>query len=647
MTPRVLEFATLPNYSPPWLGVPDSEFLTSVNYTWTAKPYLEVTYTKFPEPMRPGYQLRCYERQYEQSLPRFVFDLTDGTRVHQPAPARITSRLLSYPTKIYLWGEQADDTKGAFIDGGCRRSCTLDNIHCRINQRSSVIDSPSQEDLFEMFQRHTNSDLEYGTWRKSPIYCFSPADLGQPDLHANDARLTWFEWDAAVSLTDLQIREQQDKQWAELMDRSGYQVAYETASWTPDYQAWPNTWSATVPSVHINSRITTRYTNTNATPSITVSRTYIDSSDLDKAPMRPVRMGQDLTGQAFVPVAQRNAVTGVQIPKISDMDVRITGVTATTQQFQGLIFAQVNINPADAGFGVVNHDAIFWVPQTTALGDMPNIAAPGASMINPFSQLRQNVQYTTDANGHVVDAYPSVASPPAIIPWQGEYRTTLARYTNGENVGTTYANRAHGTRRALPGPVAYQCMSAGILNCNAARTAAAAALQRGQGNYDEIDETASNYRWCAFSIDQDIWDGNSHDGHVQNHIRPIRTQADQVAGQKIWSGRGIQQINYTTTAEYGTVNNANNGVGANNDTRINFSDYGGAATYGAGWVRQLPLLIPVDRERAKKIIPIEYQMKVLYEFGNCQYEFVRGATPVRVRPNLVPVGPSPGLPQLE
>jgi hypothetical protein len=358
-------------------------------------------------------------------------------------------------------------------------------------------------------------------------------------------------------------------------------------------------------------------------------------------------MAQELTGQAFVPVAQRNAVTGVEIPKISDMDVRITGVTATTQQFQGLIFAQVNINPADAGYGNVNNNAIFWVPQTTALVDMLNIATPGASIINPFSQLRQNVQYNTDGNGNPIDVYPSVASPAGIIPWQGQYRTADARYTNGENVGTTYANRAQGTRRALPGPRAYQCMSAGLLNCNGARTDAAPAFTHGQGNYSEIDETTSNYRWCAFSIDQDIWDGNSSGGHAQNHIRPIKTQADAVAGQRIWTGRGIQQINYTTTANYGTVNNANNGVGAANNTRTNFSDYGGNLTYGAGIVRQLPLLIPVDRERAKKIIPIEYQMKVLYEFGNCQYEFVRGATPVRVRPNLVPVGPSPGLLELE
>ena len=40
----------------------------------------------------------------------------------------------------------------------------------------------------------------------------------------------------------------------------------------------------------------------------------------------------------------------------------------------------------------------------------------------------------------------------------------------------------------------------------------------------------------------------------------------------------------------------------------------------------------------------DYQLKVLYEYGNCQYNFSRNATPTRVLPNVVPVGPSPGIP---
>jgi hypothetical protein len=42
----------------------------------------------------------------------------------------------------------------------------------------------------------------------------------------------------------------------------------------------------------------------------------------------------------------------------------------------------------------------------------------------------------------------------------------------------------------------------------------------------------------------------------------------------------------------------------------------------------------------------DMQMKVLYEYGNCQYNFSRSGAPTRILPNVVPVGPSPGIPQL-
>ena len=43
----------------------------------------------------------------------------------------------------------------------------------------------------------------------------------------------------------------------------------------------------------------------------------------------------------------------------------------------------------------------------------------------------------------------------------------------------------------------------------------------------------------------------------------------------------------------------------------------------------------------------DMQMKVLYEYGNCQYNFSRSGAPTRILPNVVPVGPSPGIPQLD
>ena len=43
----------------------------------------------------------------------------------------------------------------------------------------------------------------------------------------------------------------------------------------------------------------------------------------------------------------------------------------------------------------------------------------------------------------------------------------------------------------------------------------------------------------------------------------------------------------------------------------------------------------------------EYQMKVLYEYGNAQYQFTQDAMPTRVLPNLVPVKPNRDIPVLQ
>ena len=664
MPPRLLEFATLPNYRPRGAQIPDSQFLAGVDFTWTAKPYLEVTYTKFPEPMRPGYQLRCYERQYEQSLPRFTFDLTQQTRVHQAVPARITSRLLSYPTKIYLWGEQSDDTKGAFIDGGCRRSCTLSNIHCRINQRPSVIDSPRQEDLFEMFQRHTNSDLEYATWRKSPIYCFTPADLGQPDLHANDARLTWFEFDANVSLTDLQLREQQDKEYAPYMSLSGYDLPFEQSNW--DYSGVHNT--TVIPTPCLDPRLTGRYTQRDGTPGMAVLNQWDQSSDKRKGCADVRDLGQSLVNQDFVLGEQFSKLTGHRIPDFSEMDIRPRAITAVSQKFRGLIFAKVNMNPAangqaaGASYGDIDGARIFWCPVTWGMAGMPNIADKNANIINDFSELTANM--TQAPNNHLTDdAYPKVSNPASIVAWSGHFYDPLGdagRYTNNDLVGSTYANRNNGTARSLPGQVAYRIMARGLLNTddnNAANQQPAwqPPFTRGQDGWTEIDERASAFRWCAFGVNDDLFNAATVNGIVYNHLRPYFSKYDLVKDVRVWTGYGDHIAVYETTATYGNVDGGNSDNGAANNIRSpNYPDYSvGAGTahpdpyYGARYFQQYPQLIPVKYERDQDIVPTEYQMKVLYEFGNCQYEFVRGAPPVRVRPNLIPVGPSPGLPMLE
>ena len=241
---RLLEYATIPvlrHVRETVLEFEDSSFPAGFSVEWTAKPYLEVTFCKFLEPMKPVYNLRCIEHQMDQSPEFYCTPFADpannpqnqiSTVTSKKHVARVTTRLLSYPTKIYLWADYAQTAEGSFIFGNCRRSCQLDNLHCRILQRSDVLFNPSQEDCFEMFQRNTNSSLDYQTWRKSPIYCFTPVDLGQSDMFASDARVTIMEFDAEVSLTPLQVQETKDALDIRSLFASGYKHGVtDTLTW--------------------------------------------------------------------------------------------------------------------------------------------------------------------------------------------------------------------------------------------------------------------------------------------------------------------------------------------------------------------------------------------------------------------------------
>ena len=221
LTPHIV----FPGDAPGW---PNRGFPHNFQFQWTKKPYLEVMYTKYMGSMSPEYRLRCFERQYEQSDNRFKMEPDPVTLTSQKERVRIVTRLNSYPSKIYLYCEPADEYKGAFVTGGCRRSCLLEDLHCRINQRSDVLFSPSQEQCFEFFQKNTASDLDYAAWRKAPLYVFTPADLGQPDMLAGDARITWIEWSANASLTPLQCQERLCQRRQREMVAIGYDHDFTT-----------------------------------------------------------------------------------------------------------------------------------------------------------------------------------------------------------------------------------------------------------------------------------------------------------------------------------------------------------------------------------------------------------------------------------
>ncbi len=139
---KLFEFGTIQNilhYGDTTENIQYADWINSFACTWTEKPYLEVCYTKYLDTMKPYYNLRCFERQYQHSND-FVLEAVGRTSA--PTLARVTSRLLSYPTKIYVWGEQADSYKGTFCQGGTRRSCRLKNIHFRLNSRPDIIFNP-------------------------------------------------------------------------------------------------------------------------------------------------------------------------------------------------------------------------------------------------------------------------------------------------------------------------------------------------------------------------------------------------------------------------------------------------------------------------------------------------------------------------
>jgi len=175
----------------------------------TKKPYLEINFVKMGG-MEPAYSLRCLEYRYQKSHQFGLSIPSVGQKlVTEAVQARINTRLTSIPSRCYLWGELTDEYKRAFFMGNTSRFCRLENIHLRINQRTDVVNQPTQIELYEQFKRLTNNGLEYPAWAKSPVYVFDAGFLGQPDMLSGDGIVNTFEWDADVVGTELQCEELQ------------------------------------------------------------------------------------------------------------------------------------------------------------------------------------------------------------------------------------------------------------------------------------------------------------------------------------------------------------------------------------------------------------------------------------------------------
>ena len=640
LAPYLLEFGTVSNMH--IVGEPvdaTDGFLSTVLVEFTAKPYLEITYTKFLDPMRSSYLLRCFERQYQQSLPRFkLIPQTNAKKT-----ARLTSRLLSNPTKIYLYAEVADEWKGSFKNGGVRRSCALTNIHCRINQRPDVIYNPSQEECFETFQRHTNSSLEYGSWRKAPIYVFTMADLKQSDMYANDARITWIEWDADVALTPLQEDENYQASLTQAISASGYIEG--TRSEITLLKG--NTFYA--PEIGVEVRAdprVARIRHNDGANSLQLFALADGSEHLQiSANINPF-----VLGKPFVEMPYANQATGTLTPNDSEMDISVTTVTNRSMGLDGYLWALMSTTSATAGTFKLGH--LYMVPRTyrfTVDDSFP--CGSGASFVNPFSLL-QVAAGAADAKGDMVYIYSVHADDVQNIKlFKGVVNDARAQGDNAKHIGYAQADADWATAR--PGKSAYFVDVQGIRNADTTFRTPQAADQTynhmgrmafdvagGDNRAFAVDETAvdpANYRWVCFAPPTH-W-ANRADQTWCFRSNTHNPYADATAPVVIHIGTnptyemGAQRVFFTGRAQ-------NAEIDANNRADM--------------YTRQIPAPYPLtDGRRLAELIPNEpseaavhedYQLKVLYEYGNCQYEFSDQALPTRVLENLLPVGPSPGIP---
>ena len=655
LAPYLLEYGTVANMS-----VDGESILATKNYlgyigcSFTAKPYLEVTYTKFLDSMRSSYLLRCYERQYQQSLPRFKLPPTpypgpNNAMNMRKYTARVTTRLNSYPTKIYLYAEVADEWKGSFLMGGVRRSCQLNNIHCRINQRPDVIYNPSQEECFETFQRHTNSSLEYGAWRKAPIYVFTPADLRQSDMYANDARITWMEWDAECSLTQLENHEQLTALGTQAITAAGY--IREERDEIPTFGQTMQHWGVMGEPVecrldprvaslaHNAPSVSLQLVSPRTSNSLVGSRINFPNSD-------HAVIGKNLSCMNYT-----NQFTGVlrEVPADQAMDFVMTTSTSKTRRFDGYIWALVKTTGDAVGEFVTG---AWYFPYTFRF--VPDASQNGGNqpgMLNDWD----DVTITHDAGNN---AYAFKCIDMTQIDFaKGVFRDSDAGAMDGKQIGTPVGGG--GYTNVHPGKVAFKIDPQGLRNADTTYKAngptatqtypmmgptefkAAGALTNNNNSYG-VNETIStgasegDPRWVCFVPNQTLIDN-----YLKFRVTTHTTVADPTTPiefhyndtvlhpwgvERVFMAGAAQTavIDQTFTTDILTRQNPSNQFGERDGHRVG--------------------KMVIDPLYSERDIEWEYQLKALYEYGNCQYEFTEQGLPTRVIDNLVPVGPSPGIP---
>ena len=275
MPSKFLEFATPVNsgiFGEP--ALPVSNWIKYFSTMFIAKPYLEVQYVMVPEEqLKPQYSLMALRHLHEVSDP-WNFEFTGATDnvdkwLKPTVTQRINSRLLEVASKIYVWaGLSFNDKKSWFLGNtGNQRFCEISRLHLRMNTRTDALFEPTQLECYNIFKRLTSNDMNYQTWSLSPIYCFDPQALGQPEFLASDGQLMTYDFTCDVTPTDLQYSEMlflqnginlrsmgYDQEWAfqdtftvESMWRFNPTRVRKYVNWIPNrnysVQAGPNPWA--------------------------------------------------------------------------------------------------------------------------------------------------------------------------------------------------------------------------------------------------------------------------------------------------------------------------------------------------------------------------------------------------------------------
>ena len=622
---KLLEFGTIPTLkhhgeSSYRVGA----FPAYFEITYTEKPYLEVQYTKFINNMQPYYNLRCFEHQFEQSRP-FTCDLpVGGSLVSQKVVERITSRVLAYPTKIYLWANESRAFKGSFIKGGVRRSCLLENIHLRINQRGDVIFNPSQEACYEMFQRHTNSSLEYGSWLKSPIYCFDPVDLGQSDMFANDARLTVMEWDAQVSLTPLQVQETNDELNSDYLVQHGYGVEPLPSQLNAGTALAP-------PNMYLDQISSWDCTRTRAlrTDASTVDLRFEDECRTPSTDPQAValRMNNETArfwkNMEFMPT-NSTGKGGIE-PAKTDEVFKIKEVAEISQQLMGFLWCKVETKVGDDQGKVMS--PLFFVAHTEGFCSTYDNESQVAPFVNPYRFL-VDTPGPVDDKGDPTHSYIIDPAHYGSLCWySGKYVSAFSRghfnpEPNAKQLG------AQGCTPVRQG--AYRTDAKGLRNDSTSIDHGP--LTAGTGTYTGIDYRDSTLRWTCFNPTAAMQAGT--DKTLTWRDTGGGVPADSVV--ETTAGAGVTSV--VLRVRFNVERNSlwNNRVASDVDMQLADPAYPGQG-FQMNWI---------DYGGLDIILRPEYTLKALYEYGNAQYQFTSDGMPTRVLPNLVPVSQSSVIPNL-